>query len=209
MADAPAGNPAKPQGEDGKALLERMNGGHHEKLAEWGLLHLGIAEDATMLDIGCGGGANLKRLLARAPQGKAYGVDYSALSVEVSRETCAAEIARGVCEVAEGEVGALPYAEATFDVATAFETVYFWPDMFDALMEVRRILKPDGAFLICNEANGATPEMYEQADAIENMTLYTAAELKMLLIGCGFEVELVDDTGEKGWVAIVARNSSD
>ena len=209
MVEIPAGNPAKPTGNDGRTLLERMNGGHHESLALWGLSHLDIPRDAVMLDIGCGGGANLKRLLDQAENGTVYGIDYSPVSVELSSETCAAEIARGICEVREGDVAELPYDDGQFDIVCAFETVYFWHDMFEALMQVRRVLKPEGRFLICNEANGATPEMYEEADTIEGMVMYTAAELKLLLIGCGFEIETVDDEGETGRIVVIAGKSAD
>ena len=76
----PAGHPERPEGEDGKRLLARMNGGHHEDLALWGLSQVEIAADARALDIGCGGGANIGRLLERAPQGHVCGLDYSPLS---------------------------------------------------------------------------------------------------------------------------------
>ena len=208
MPSIPAGNPAKPEGEDGRALLARMNGGHHEQLAVWGLTHLEFPPSATMLDIGCGGGANLKRLLARAKNGHACGIDYSPLSVELSRETCAEEIEAGTAAITQADVTRLPFEDDTFDIITAFETVYFWQDMFEALNEIHRVIKPGGRFLICNEANGATPEMYEQADALEGMTMYTAKELKLLLIGCDFEIEEIDDTGEKGWLACIARTAA-
>lgn len=207
MADVPAGNPAKPEGEDGRALLTRMNGGHHEELAIWGLSHLEFTPNAAMLDIGCGGGANLKRLLSRADSGTAYGVDYSNVSIELSRETCSEEIAAGRCFVEQADVASLPFADERFDIVTAFETVYFWQDMPRALAEVRRVLKPQGRFLICNEANASTPEMRAQADVIENMTMYTANELEELLVSCGFAIEQIDDTGEKGWVAWVSRKA--
>ena len=41
-------------------------------------------------------------------------------------------------------------------MATAFETVYFWPELAQNFREVYRVLKPGGTFFICNEANGET-----------------------------------------------------
>ncbi len=205
MANVPVGNPAKPQGEDGRALLTRMNGGHHEELAIWGLSHLQFSGGEQMLDIGCGGGANILRLLERSKDGKAYGVDYAPLSVELSRETCALQIERGQAVVTQADVRKLPFEDNAFDIVTAFETVYFWPDMPSALKEVQRVMKPGATFLVCNEANGSTPEMHEQAEAIGDMTMYTADELEGLLLKCGFTIASVHDTGEKGWLSIVAR----
>ena len=117
VATIPEGHPEKPNGAAGRKLLERMNAGHHEQLAIWGLGHLHFAEDAHMLDLGCGGGANLLRLLEHAPHGHATGLDYSALSVQMSRETCAAAIDEGSCDVVEGDVSNLPFDDDTFDAA--------------------------------------------------------------------------------------------
>ena len=39
-------------------------------------------------------------------------------------------------------------------MVTAFETVYFWPELAQNFREVYRVLKPGGVFFICNEANG-------------------------------------------------------
>ena len=38
------------------------------------------------------------------------------------------------------------------DRVTAFETVYFWPELAQNFREVYRVLKPGGVFFICNEA---------------------------------------------------------
>ena len=204
MASIPEGNPAKPQGEEGRALLERMNSGHHEELAIWGLSHVCFEGGEHMLDIGCGGGANLLRLLERSQDGKAYGIDYSPLSVEISRDTCARQIECGQAFVEQADVSELPFEDNMFDIVTAFETVYFWPDMENALREVRRVMKPDASLLICNEANGFTLEMNEQAKAIEGMTMYTAKDLESLLLKSGFSIDTIRDTGEKGWLSILA-----
>lgn len=57
-------NTCKPKGFAGKIMVNMMNTGH-AALAEWGLTHIKIRDDDFCLDIGCGGGANLKRLLER------------------------------------------------------------------------------------------------------------------------------------------------
>ena len=181
----PAGHPERPEGEDGKRLLERMNGGHHEDLALWGLSHVEIASDAQVLDIGCGGGANIERLLARAPQGRVSGLDYSPLSVATSREHNREAIAAGRCAVVEGDSSALPFDDNTFDLVTAFETVYYW-DIEAAFAEVARVLKPGGRFLICNEDDGRDPGSVEFAKLIPNMTMHTPEALEKALLATGF-----------------------
>ncbi len=200
----PAGHPEKPQGEDGLKLLDRMNGGHHEELANWGLSHLDVRETDDVLDIGCGGGANIERLLARATKGHVTGVDYSPLSVKASRAHNERAIAEGRCEVLEGNSSALPFGDDSFDVATAFETTYYW-DLPVAFREVNRVLRPGGLFLVCNEDNGEDPGALELAEQIPNMSVHTVRELEEALEAAGFEIVTCGEVREKGHMAIVSR----
>ena len=111
-----------------------------------------LAPDARVLDCGCGGGANMKRLLKKCPQGIVKGIDYSPVSVEKSKKVNEAAIAEGRCAVLQGSVADMMFADDWFDAVTAFETVYFWPDLPQCFREVYRVLKPGGTFLICNES---------------------------------------------------------
>ena len=146
-------NTREPKGLGGKLMVAMMNVGHHAP-ADWGLRFLELQADARVLDCGCGGGANLKTLLKRCPDGIVKGVDYSAVSVEQARKVNQAAIRDGRCVVWQGSVAELIFAADWFDAATAFETVYFWPDPARCFREIWRVLKPGGTFLICNECGG-------------------------------------------------------
>ena len=67
-------------------MVNMMNIGH-SSMAKWGFTHIEIKNNSICLDIGCGGGANVKRLLGKAPYGKATGIDYSEISVIKSEKT--------------------------------------------------------------------------------------------------------------------------
>ena len=99
------------------------------------------APDAMVLDCGCGGGANIKTLLKLCPNGKVQGIDYSAVSVEKARKVNARAIAAGRCTVQQASVAELPFKAEQFDVVTAFETGYFWPELAQNFREVYRVLK--------------------------------------------------------------------
>lgn len=118
-------NTRKPVGFGGKIMVAMMNSGHGA-MADWGFGHLAIPKDATVLDVGCGGGANIKKLLQKCPKGFVKSIDYSEISVEKSRKVNAKAIRLGRCEVLQASVAQLPFAEVTFDLVTAFETIYFW-----------------------------------------------------------------------------------
>ncbi|WP_337470839.1 class I SAM-dependent methyltransferase, partial [Mitsuokella jalaludinii] len=115
-----AGNPAKPTGEAGEKMLARMNESHAE-LTAWGLSFFHWQGDEDVLDIGCGGGANLHRMSSHIESGHLTGVDYAKTSVETSRQTNADDIAAGKMTVCEGSVEALPFSDDEFDKITTVE----------------------------------------------------------------------------------------
>ena len=67
-------------------MVHMMNTGH-SSMAEWGFTHIEIRNNYICLDIGCGGGANVKKLLAKTPYGKVTGIDYSEISVIKSQKS--------------------------------------------------------------------------------------------------------------------------
>ena len=149
-------NTRKPVGLGGKIMVAMMNFGH-SAMAAWGLRFLQPAPDAMVLDCGCGGGANIKTLLKRCPKGKVQGIDYSAVSVEKARKVNAGAIAAGQCTVQQASVAELPFEAEQFDVATAFETVYFWPELAQNFREVYRVLKPGGKVVILEFSTPRNP----------------------------------------------------
>ena len=195
-------NTRKPVGFGGKIMVAMMNVGH-SAVARWGLQFLELAPDAMVLDCGCGGGANMKRLLKKCPQGIVKGIDYSPVSVEKSKKVNEVAVTKRRCDVLCASVAELPFESEQFDAVTAFETVYFWPDLPQCFREVYRVLKPGGTFLICNESNGDTDKDERWTEIIGGMTIYKDIELKAYLEQAGFyEVQIHK---KKGWLCVTAR----
>ena len=194
-------NTRKPVGLGGKIMVAMMNFGH-SAMAAWGLQFLQPAPDAMVLDCGCGGGANIKRLLKKCPQGIVRGVDYSAVSVEKARNLNRTAIQKGRCAVWQGSVEHIIFANDWFDAVTAFETVYFWPDLPQCFREVYRVLKPGGTLLICNESNGDTDKDKKWTEIIGGMTIYKDIELKAYLEQAGFHDVQIHK--KKSWLCITA-----
>ena len=145
-------NMRKPQGKLGNIQLKSMNK-EHTPVSLWGLKHLNIKSDDIILDVGCGGGININRMAKDAK--KVYGIDYSIESVKLSKKVNEKFIEEQKVEIIEGNVEKLPFEDNTFDIVTAVETVYFWPNIEKCFGEVKRILKPGGTFLIGLETNGS------------------------------------------------------
>lgn len=198
-------NTRKPEGFFGRMMVNGMNGGGHAKLAEWGLSEVSIVENAGILDVGCGGGANIARLLRRTPKGKVTGIDYSPVSVKKSREVNVKAIAAGRCQVVEGSAAALPFEEGSFDLVTAFETVYFWPQIEKCFAGVRRTLKEGGIFVIVNEDDGLSGNNDKWEKLIDGMHTYTPDELRTHLSAAGFRDIAVRRNEQRHWLCVTAE----
>lgn len=196
-------NTCKPEGIGGKIMVHMMNTGH-SSMAEWGFTHLEIAQEHICLDIGCGGGANVKRLLEKTPYGKVTGIDYSEISVKKSQKINKEETANGRCEILQGNVMELPFGNEAFDVITAFETIYFWPDIHDAFGQVYRVLKNTGTFMICNELNGENSKEEKWTDTIQGMKIYHSGQIEKALEGAGF-TDIKIYKNKKGWLCVVCK----
>ena len=176
-------NTSCPKGFWGRMILRGMNC-FHTSLANRGMKQVEWQPNWTVLDIGCGGGANLKCLLNLCPKGNVYGIDLSEESVSFAQKYNAKDLDKR-CFIRQGNVCSLPYEDDFFDVATAFETVYFWSPITMALAEVARVLRKGGYFLISLEVSN--PEIGEMwTKRITGMVVYTADDLKRLLLEAGF-----------------------
>lgn len=172
---------ARPEGFLGRLMLRFMNFGH-ALLTNWGLGLFSFGNGMTMLDIGCGGGATLKRLLKKSPGGKVYGIDISAESVAKAKSVNQKLLGSRVF-VEQGSADSLPWDNRTFDVVTAVETVYFWPDLPKCLQEVKRVLKPGGQFAIMLEVIEGDSVW---TTVVDGMTVYPPEQLKGMLEQAGF-----------------------
>lgn len=196
-------NTCRPEGIGGKIMVHMMNTGH-SSMAEWGFTHIKIQSEDVCLDIGCGGGANVRKLLEKSPYGRVVGIDYSEISVEKSRKINKAGIESKRCEILQGDVMKLPFRDKTFDVITAFETIYFWPNISEAFKKIYKILKIGGTFMICNESNGENPKNEKWTKIIQGMKIYNSEQIEKSLENAGFRGVKVDKT-KKGWICVVVK----
>ena len=195
-------NTRKPAGFGGRVMVSMMNL-CHSPMARWGFRFLKLTGNAAVLDCGCGGGANLARLLKKCPDGVVKGIDYSPVSVEKARKVNQQAIQESRCTVLQGSVADMIFASSWFDAVTAFETVYFWPDLPACFREVYRVLKPGGTFLICNECGD--PEKYSKwTEIIDGMTIYRDTELQAALEQAGFQ-HVQTHSNKMGWLCVTAR----
>ena len=174
-------NCANPQGRMGRAMLKFMNL-CHAPLTNWSLSHIDFEDGWTMLDIGCGGGATLRRLLKRSDGSRVYGIDISEESVTKAKKVNEKVLDKQVF-VQQGSAESLPYEDEKFDLVTAVETVYFWPNLPGFFAEVLRVLKPGGRFAIMVEVVSADSKW---TNLVDGMKSYSPEQLQQMLEETGF-----------------------
>jgi ubiquinone/menaquinone biosynthesis C-methylase UbiE len=128
-----------------------MNSSHSD-LTDWGLTHVSIEKNFTILDVGCGGGRTIQKMAAIATEGKLFGIDYAKGSVAASTAKNARLIKAGRVEIQQGSVSELPFPDNKFDLVTAVETQYYWPDLVKDMREILRVLKPGGTLIVIAES---------------------------------------------------------
>jgi len=174
----------------------------HATMADWGLQHLKVPKNGAILDVGCGGGWMVRRLAALASEGKVIGLDYSAASVAVSRNMNAKEIEAGRVQIAQGSVVALPFPDRTFDIVTAAETHYYWPDLPANVREILRVLKPGGTFALIAETYRGGPFwlLYGIAMPLLRAAFLTDSEHRDLLTQAGFKEVATMHLSGRNWI---------
>jgi len=201
----------KPTGWLGRFILWNMNS-RHSKVTDWGLEKVGIDKHYTILDVGCGGGRTVSKLAAIATEGKVYGADYSEESVAASKRTNARWIDIGRVEIRHGSVSQLPFPDDMFDLVTAVETHFWWPNLPADMREVFRVLKPGSKFIIIAEiykgANTMAARLAEKYAGRTSMALLTVDEHRELFANAGYsDVEVIEERG-KGWICGIGRKPS-
>jgi SAM-dependent methyltransferase len=127
--------------------------GHHESVlrshkwrtaensAAFLLPHL--AEDARVLDVGCGPGTITAGLADRAPRGHVTGIDAAQEVIDQAR--AAVEPGKhSNLDFSAGDVYALHYPDDSFDVVHAHQVLQHLGDQVRALREMRRVTRPGG-----------------------------------------------------------------
>lgn len=198
----------KPTGWLGRFVLWNMNS-RHSRVTDWGLSNVSITKADTILDVGCGGGRMISKLAVSATQGKVYGLDYSETAVAVAAKTNRQWIAKGRVDIREGSVSQLPFADETFDVVTAVETHFWWPDLPHDMQEVLRVLKPGGTLVLIAEiykgAKTRTAKLAEKYLPLSGMKLLTVTEHRDLLRSAGYTDIQIMEESHKGWICATGR----
>ena len=198
----------KPTGLLGRLILRTMNHSHAQLLS-WGLRHVSVKRNDHVLDIGCGGGRAIHRIASLADLGTVHGVDYSDASVATSKALNRVGVEAGKVVIQRAAVSRLPFPNESFDLVTAVETHYYWPDLPGDMREIRRVLKPGGTLLILAEAYRTVGSASINQLAMKPLggTLLTPDDHRDLFVTAGYaDVNVVLDAAN-GWICVTGRKS--
>jgi arsenite methyltransferase len=109
-----------------------------------------LEEGATVLDLGCGAGADL--LVAAqmvGPEGKAIGIDMTSSMLERARAG-AREMGLDNVELHEGLIESLPLEDESVDVVISNGVIDLVPDKDAVFAEIDRVLRPGGRLQIAD-----------------------------------------------------------
>lgn len=131
--------------------------GHHESVLrshEWrtaensaGYLLGALRPGMDLLDAGCGPGTVTVDLARRVAPGRVLGVDASADVIARASELAVDGMPPNV-SFAVGDLYALDLADRSFDVAHAHQVLQHLDRPVDALVELRRVLRPGGLLAV-------------------------------------------------------------
>ena len=198
----------RPLGRAGRQVLLRMNASH-AAVTKWGLGHTPIEQDFTILDVGCGGGRTIDLLTSRT-RSKVYGVDYSEVSVDTARKMNERAITEGRVSILHASVSQLPFPDATFDMAIAVETHYYWPDLPRDVREVMRVLKHGGTFLIIAETYRGRRNDWLYRPTMTHVlraAYLTLDEHRQVLVDAGYANVQVFDERSQGWICAIGTRT--
>ncbi|GAB4345813.1 MAG: hypothetical protein Kow00117_23160 [Phototrophicales bacterium] len=117
---------------------------------EWVLQAIEWRGDERVLDVGCASGTYYTPLKAHWATIEYHGVDFSPGML-------AAHPAEKNLSLADAQF--LPYADNTFDVVMANHMLYHVPDIDEAIVEFRRVLKPNGVLIAATNSLQSMPEL--------------------------------------------------
>ncbi|MBK8397028.1 MAG: class I SAM-dependent methyltransferase [Leptospiraceae bacterium] len=113
----------------------------------------------SILEIGCGVGAQMKIILEKRKLKKLTGIDLEPKQIEKAKTLLYNQINQGKVELTVGSGINLPYADGSFDVVYIFFVLEHFIDPKSILKEIKRVLKPNGKFY-CTEVFNAGTYIY-------------------------------------------------
>lgn len=141
-----AGQLRQPEGEHGIKTGEMMNVSNIG-MTNSAIEALTLCDEETVLEIGHGNGGHIANLLSKELDLKYVGADISETIINEVKRINTDFIGQVDFKLTDGIT--LPFSDAQFDKIFSVNTIYFWGNPGAYLLEIKRVLKPGGSFVLC------------------------------------------------------------
>ncbi|HTW84179.1 MAG TPA: bifunctional demethylmenaquinone methyltransferase/2-methoxy-6-polyprenyl-1,4-benzoquinol methylase UbiE [Candidatus Sulfotelmatobacter sp.] len=124
-----------------------LTAGVDEAWRKRAVAELAAPHGGSVLDLCCGTGDLVFHLLRSDPSLRVTGIDFTGAMLDGARRRARSADPHGRASFVEGDVTALPFADASFDGATMGLSLRNVVDIVGALREARRVLRPGTRFV--------------------------------------------------------------
>ncbi|EAG1465630.1 class I SAM-dependent methyltransferase [Listeria monocytogenes] len=184
---------ANPRGIIGE-ITTKIWSSYFEDLSKWTISNTEMGDATNILDIGYGGGSNVKNLVELNKNVTIYGVDISKESYKTATNLNKKAINNGKVKLSIQDVALMNYPADFFDIVYAIQTHMYWDNPRKGFEEIYRVMSNEAVFILSSEKDKIEYHMDEYK---------TTALLTALLKEIGFR-EVVEK--EKGnWVLYTVR----
>lgn len=170
-------------------LMAALLNGVNKKVNQAAIDAARIEHGDSVIDIGFGGGVGLDLALRAAGEhGRVLAVDPSKEMVARAQRRFREEVDAGRLTATVGEAASLPFDSSAAHVAYTVNTTYFWPDVLQGLVEIRRVLRPAGRVVLAVQ-----PSVIARHERFSGLRPASPQELASMAAEAGFkEVHVVD-----------------
>ena len=174
----------------------------------WIESHMLKAAGGEVADLSCGPGWMARRFATSGAFTAVYGVDLSVPMLEVCVASARRESAPLIS--VQADVEHLPFRDKSLAGAHAGAALHLWPDPLSALIEVSRVLRPEGVFVASTFVHGPHWDLRhlveDTFERLSEVRFFEPGQLEALCAAAG----LVDFESrvQGGWIVFSARKVS-
>lgn len=139
-----------PSGLIGK-VITKIWSSYFYTLSKWTLNLIKIKNNSSILEIGYGGGINIKNIMTTHPSVTIFGIDTSNAAFRTASSLNQTYINQNRVKLLVKDIASLRSMSTKFDIIFAIQKHIYWDNLNESLAQCLNNLTPDGTFVITCE----------------------------------------------------------